>query len=304
MELRQLQHLIAVAEQGNLTRAAAHLNLSQQALSASIRQLETNLGIQLLERGPRRAVLTPFGATLLAHARTIDAEMRQIDKHITDRLRSARMISIGLGVNIAGTLLARAIMRVLGEQPRLRAEVVTAPMDDLATRLLRGELDLIVGADADAPLDPLLASEVFTYDHYVAAAGARHPLLQKGALTLADLLEYPWVFAAPSGTIGAIVRKDFRRAALPLPKPAVQTASIDFAKAVLRASDHIAVLPLHLVEAEEKLGLLGRLGVPNAHWRRPILFAYRRAAAPSATLTALITALRTVASEPAAARPS
>ena len=70
-ELRHLRHFVAVAEELNFTRAAGRLYLAQQALSASIRQLERELGEPLFVRDTRRVSLTPAGETLLPRARRL-----------------------------------------------------------------------------------------------------------------------------------------------------------------------------------------------------------------------------------------
>ncbi len=69
MELRQLEYLIAVAEEANFTRAAERVRISQPGISAQIRQLEHELGAQLIDRSGRRASLTAAGEAVLEHAR-------------------------------------------------------------------------------------------------------------------------------------------------------------------------------------------------------------------------------------------
>ena len=71
VELRHLRAFVAVAEELNFTRAADRLHLAQQALSKQIRQLEEQLGTQLLDRTTRKVELTPSGLALLEHARTL-----------------------------------------------------------------------------------------------------------------------------------------------------------------------------------------------------------------------------------------
>jgi DNA-binding transcriptional LysR family regulator len=71
MELRHLRAFVAVAEERNFTRAAQGLHLSQQALSAQLRQLEAALGAQLLYRTTRRVEIAPAGEALLDGARQI-----------------------------------------------------------------------------------------------------------------------------------------------------------------------------------------------------------------------------------------
>ena len=69
MELRQLEYLIAVAEEANFTRAAERVHISQSGVSAQVRQLEQELGATLIDRSARTARLTEAGAAALPHAR-------------------------------------------------------------------------------------------------------------------------------------------------------------------------------------------------------------------------------------------
>ena len=68
-ELRHLRYFVAVAEELSYTRASERLHVAQPALSTAIRELETELGVQLLERTTRNVALTPAGALLLERAR-------------------------------------------------------------------------------------------------------------------------------------------------------------------------------------------------------------------------------------------
>jgi DNA-binding transcriptional LysR family regulator len=88
VSLAQLEYFVAVAEEGNVSRAAARLHVSQPPLSRQMRSLEDELGVQLFERTPRGVRLLPPGATLLPRARAILAE-------VADAVRAAHRAGPG-----------------------------------------------------------------------------------------------------------------------------------------------------------------------------------------------------------------
>src|SRR5690348_5879990 len=102
MELRHLQYLVAVAEEANFTRAAARVHVAQPGVSAQIRQLERELGQQLLDRSGRRVTVTAAGAAVLPHARAALAAVtavRDAVDELTGLLRGR--ISIGTVTSIS-----------------------------------------------------------------------------------------------------------------------------------------------------------------------------------------------------------
>jgi DNA-binding transcriptional LysR family regulator len=142
LDVRRLRHLRCVATEGTLTAAAAQLGLTQPALSASLKSLEADLGVVLLER--HRAGVTPtrYAELLVAHARTID---QQLDAAWTElaRLKGSEVVSlrIGCGPSEATRLLPMALAHLRESQPGLRVFVEYGLNESLMPMVRRGDVD-------------------------------------------------------------------------------------------------------------------------------------------------------------------
>src|ERR1043165_4145779 len=95
MELHQLRYFVAVAETGNVTRAAERSNVSQPSLSQQIINLESEVGHKLFHRLGRKAVLTEAGNAFLARARRILVEVESASKELSDHPGLGRRITVG-----------------------------------------------------------------------------------------------------------------------------------------------------------------------------------------------------------------
>src|SRR5690349_23964022 len=110
MELRQLEYLVAVAEEANFTRAAQRVRISQSGVSAQVRQLEREVGAALIDRSARAARLTDAGAAALPHARAAlaaAAALRQAVGEVPGRLRGGPAVRLGARRTATGVFRAR-----------------------------------------------------------------------------------------------------------------------------------------------------------------------------------------------------
>ncbi len=122
-DLRRLRYFIKVAELGSLTRAAEALHVAQPALSQQIRTLESEVGVELLARGPRGVALTEAGERMLAEARRLVEGMA----HVVERVKSARdpegQVVIGVGQSIGSLLMGPLLEQAALRLPRVRIQV-------------------------------------------------------------------------------------------------------------------------------------------------------------------------------------
>ena len=143
IDLHKLGHLIAVAEEGGFTRGARRLHLSQQALSTSIRALEREVGVELLDRSGSSLRVLPAGEALIADARLLHGaarsalqRARRIGRGETEVLR------IGHTPAVTGDEVTALLRRAHDVQPELSTQVNQRYPAELTEQLIAGELDL------------------------------------------------------------------------------------------------------------------------------------------------------------------
>jgi DNA-binding transcriptional LysR family regulator len=200
MELRQLEYLVAVAEEANFTRAAGRVHISQSGVSAQIRQLEHEVGAVLIDRSSRTARLTDAGAAALPHARAAlaaAAAMRQAVDEVSGLLRGRLVVGMVTACTVTG--LFDALAEFHRAHPAIRITLVEDHSAALAGQVRSGSADLALIGAAGAPPQGLEALPLHR-EGLAAAAPAGHPLLDgRTAVSLADLAGYPLV-CMPAGT--------------------------------------------------------------------------------------------------------
>ena len=193
MTLVQLRHLIALADHGSFSKAAQAVHLSQPALSRSIRALEDELALPLLDRVGRRVELTAHGTETLQRARQLvfDAdELRQRARRVKDH--ASGTLRIGMGSGPGAMLMLALLQKACSDHRQLRLEITRGRTDLLVQSLRAKALDgLVVDARSLKPAPDLRAE--FVYDMRGAFMVRRgHPLARRrSSLTFEALRAYP-----------------------------------------------------------------------------------------------------------------
>jgi LysR family transcriptional regulator, benzoate and cis,cis-muconate-responsive activator of ben and cat genes len=150
MELRQLRHFVAVAQEANISRAAQKMFLTQPALSRQMKALEDEVGQCLLERHAHSISLTPAGEALLREAR----ELLQHADEVMERVRAARQgarLRVGYAPSLASGLLSAAVENFAQKHPDARVELFDLSTKEMLAGLENDTLDvaLTVGLEGD-----------------------------------------------------------------------------------------------------------------------------------------------------------
>jgi len=194
MDLRILRYFLAVADEGNITRAAERLHVSQPALSTQLAALENELGHKLLERSARGIALTEKGIALRQRAddlvdlaERVEAEIKASD---TDEIVGT--VSIGAGETPAFRCVARAANELHRTNPKLCFSVSSGNGEDIVAHLREGTFDLgvLVGPGRYDGFDYLTLP--YTH-HWGLAVRKDSPLAAKKRISPKDAREIPLI---------------------------------------------------------------------------------------------------------------
>jgi len=190
--VHQLRYFVAVAEDGQFTRAAERLRVAQPSVSAQIRRLEALLGVELFDRGAAPVTLTDAGEVLLPIARRVLADLTSIDDEIAglDRLLRGR-VAVGATPSLSATVLPTVLGRFHRLHPGVAIQVSEQGSPQLEDELLAGTLDLAL---AIAPLRRKeLESTALAREELVVVTTPDHPLAGRGTVTVPELARHPLV---------------------------------------------------------------------------------------------------------------
>ncbi|MFS2034505.1 LysR family transcriptional regulator [Polaromonas sp. CT11-55] len=190
IELRLWRQFLAVAEELHFGRAALRLSMTQPPLTQAIAQLEALLGIKLFDRTKRSVQLTAAGAALVPEARDLLARAQALPAYArasadgeAGRLRLAFVSTVGF------ELLPRWVLAFREHYPKVQLELLEATGDVQLEAFERGEIDAGFMLHSPGFAPPGLACRRISQDPLVVALPEQHPLANKAALTLADLLD-------------------------------------------------------------------------------------------------------------------
>lgn len=194
MDLRQLRYLVALAEEGNFTRAAASAHVAQPALSQQIRRLEDELGLALVERTTRRVALTEAGGLLVVRARRILAELEAAGAELQAvRGMYTGHVTFGAMHTMGPVDLSLAVAIFAERHPNVRFTVREQSSEEMAEMLRVDELDLAFLSVTERVESHGLGLHRLVLEELVAVLPPGHRLARRRQLRMADLADEPFI---------------------------------------------------------------------------------------------------------------
>ena len=194
LSFKQIRYFITAADTGQVSLAAIELNVSQSAVTASIKKLEDDLNAILFKRLPSGVSLTVEGARFLQHARNIMAAVNAAARApLTEDTDLTGTVRIGVSYTVAGYFMPRHYARFVRSYPQMKAELYELPRDAIEGGLNDGSLDLAVMLVSNLQDKKHLAHEVLMRSRRRLWLPVEHHLLSAENITLEDVAGEPYV---------------------------------------------------------------------------------------------------------------
>lgn len=286
MNLRDLKYLVALADHMHFGRAAAASFVSQPTLSTQIKKLEDELGVSLVERAPRKVMLTPAGRDAAERARRIVAEVEQM-KESARRSQDPEAGTVRLGIfpTLGPYLLPHVVPSIRTRFPQLELLLVEEKSDVLLQRLREGKLDAGLLA---LPLDEDQLHVEFLFEEpFVLAVPEGHPLAARDSLTLDELSDQKLLLLEDGHCLreqalevcrlsGANEKSEFR------------ATSLETLRQMVAADVGVTLLPTLAVKPPvARSDNIHLLGFSDSHPSRRIAMVWRKSSAMSGFLMQL-----------------
>ncbi|MBY3184067.1 LysR family transcriptional regulator [Rhizobium laguerreae] len=240
--LRQVQYFVAVAEQGSVTRAAQNLSISQSSVTEALKELETDLGVELFDRHPRGLTITHNGHQFLRHATKILASVSDARTSFSGQ-QSALSGTLNIGVTslVAGYVLSDLLARYRRACPGIEVSAIEDNGGYLEHLLVGGELDVAVMVISNLRDRMALQAEILETSPYRLWLPMGHPLVSADIISVADIAREPLIML----TVDEIEENTGKllSALGARPHVAFRTRSVEAVRSLVATGAGVALLP-------------------------------------------------------------
>ncbi|WP_028752772.1 LysR substrate-binding domain-containing protein [Rhizobium leucaenae] len=240
--LRQLQYFVAVAEQGSITRAAQNLSISQSSVTEALKELESDLGVELFDRHPRGLAITHNGHQFLRHATKILATVSDARTSFSSQQNEAGgTLNIGVTSLVAGYVLSDLLARYRRACPGVEVSAIEDNGGYLEHLLVGGELDVAVMVISNLRDRMALQAEILETSPYRLWLPMGHPLVSADIISVADITREPLIML----TIDEIEENTGKllTALGARPHVAFRTRSVEAVRSLVATGAGVALLP-------------------------------------------------------------
>lgn len=263
IKFRHLDAFSTIARARSFKLAAEQLNLTQPAISKTLKELEDILGVVVMDRSRSGVALTPQGEVFLQFAEQSTAALRHGLRSIRAGSSAAGQLKVGALPSVASSLLPRVTLAFVKQSPDTRVEIYEGPHSDLTARLRSGALDLVIGRlgkpDTMVGLNfqQLYSEEVVVVCHPQSAA--------VGSVDFAGLHRFQVLYPPAESAIRPLIARMLISQGVPLFHNRIETTSSAFGRAVTMADvDTVWIISKGVVADDLVTGRLVQLPIDMA----------------------------------------
>lgn len=298
VKFRHLRTLVEVARQQSVGKAAGVLNVSQPAVTKTLRELEAAIGATLVERDGRGIRITHFGEVFLQHAgASLAAIQRGIDSVARARSNSGPPLRVGTLPTVSARIMPAALEKFLALRTGNPVKIVSGENMVLLEQLRLGQLDLVVGRLAAPELMAGLSFSHLYAEPVVFAVRRGHPLLQGQDFDFPRIRDYTMLMPTQGSVIRPYVERFLIAHGIGDLPVEIETVSDSFGRAMIRQSDAIWVISEGVVAPEIESGEIGILPVDTDETRGAVGLTIRAGVADTPGMALLSNCLQTTVKE-------
>jgi DNA-binding transcriptional LysR family regulator len=273
MDILQLEHFLAVVDEGSFTRAAERVHRTQSAISQSVKKIEDSVGAPVFCRDAPELCLTSAGKLLADYARKMvrlrDEAMRSLDDL---RRLVAGSVSVAAHESAAVYLLPGPLKTYLRTHPEIKVGIYRSRLDEIPRQVMDREVDL--GFVKDEPAFRELTCVQVHADEMVLIGSPSHPFASRPCVLIRDLAEEHFVLHHQCASTTQLVLRLFEQHGSRC-KVAAELWSFENVKQFVREEVGFAIVPRICVRQELADGTLAEIPLPELQMPRPTRMVYR-----------------------------
>lgn len=269
INLRHLRAFTTVVSCGSLVSASRLMHITLPAVSKSLKELEQELGVQLLVRTRKGVHLTQAGEAFHKHAVQVLSSFNQAMDQAQSTPDAPQVLRVGALPTAAGYILAPVVEQMRQRYPGINVQVLSGVYEYLVGKLRTGEIDLIVGRLIGRDMLGVTFEALYEED-LVLVVRKDHPLAQRERVVLDDLRPYV-LLASPQGTLVRISVDNFLLSNSSLEGLQIlETLSETFSRVYVHDYDGVWFVQRGLVDLDLRLGIVRALPFASPLLRAPI----------------------------------
>lgn len=277
--LYQLTTFVTVISEGSMTAAADKLYLTQPAVSQQIRNLEEDLGVELLVRGVRQIKATPQGEVLYEYAKKIinltqqaEIAIKSIGNQMKGQLRIGTLNSLGLH------LMSPIVGRLMRHNPDLMLKIDYERGEELIKGFKKGQYDILILPDVKVEFSSELENceQKFLVKEEMWLVGSTKDEKMPQQISFKDIGSFALVnFTDEFPGFSDLVNSKMQSLGLKVPS-IFESANVGTLKRVIEAGLGWGFLPAHSIKKQVRSGRLNRVYVKDLHYEIDLMFYYKK----------------------------